>query len=121
LTLALARPQSRRIHAALEGAERPNATWIERFLKAMVNPELRAQIDRLPGNTSGERPWRSTDKTVNPAALGDDAPHLLVVDDDTRIRNLAQAVSDRKRLSRHCRRQCRRRHGASSPASTSTF
>jgi two-component system phosphate regulon response regulator OmpR len=30
----------------------------------------------------------SNEKTANPAALGDDAPHLLVVDDDTRIRNL---------------------------------
>ena len=28
--------------------------WIERFLKAMVNPELRAQIDHLPGNTPGK-------------------------------------------------------------------
>lgn len=31
---------------------------------------------------------KDKDKTANPAALGDDAPHLLVVDDDTRIRNL---------------------------------
>ncbi|WP_395450525.1 response regulator [Aminobacter sp. UC22_36] len=30
----------------------------------------------------------NNDKTANPATLGDDAPHLLVVDDDTRIRNL---------------------------------
>src|ERR1700754_4657440 len=31
----------------------------------------------------------TNDKTANlPAAPGDDAPHLLVVDDDTRIRNL---------------------------------
>lgn len=31
---------------------------------------------------------KDKDKTANLAALGDDAPHLLVVDDDTRIRNL---------------------------------
>ena len=30
----------------------------------------------------------TNDRTNLPAALGDDAPHLLVVDDDTRIRNL---------------------------------
>jgi len=54
LTLALARPQSRRIHAALEGAGETERAWIEKFLKAMVNPELRAQIDHLPGNTPGK-------------------------------------------------------------------
>ncbi|AWC22972.1 MarR family winged helix-turn-helix transcriptional regulator [Aminobacter aganoensis] len=54
LTLALARPQSRRIDAALEGAGETERAWIERFLKAMVNPELRAQIDHLPGNTPGK-------------------------------------------------------------------
>ena len=30
----------------------------------------------------------TTEKVDHPAAPGDDAPHLLVVDDDTRIRNL---------------------------------
>jgi DNA-binding MarR family transcriptional regulator len=49
LALALARPQSRRIHAALEGSTGGTRQDIERFLKAMVNPELRAQIDNLPG------------------------------------------------------------------------
>jgi len=50
LALALARPQSRRIHAALQGAGIDDRLTVERFLKAMVNPELRAQIDNLPGN-----------------------------------------------------------------------
>src|ERR1700754_2378723 len=50
LALALARPQSRRIYAALQGAEAGDRLAVERFLKAMVNPELRAQIDNLPGN-----------------------------------------------------------------------
>ncbi|MBA3447386.1 MAG: MarR family transcriptional regulator [Pseudaminobacter sp.] len=54
LALTLARPQSRRIHAALEHAEATERAGIERFLKAMVNPELRAQIDNLPGNMRGE-------------------------------------------------------------------
>lgn len=54
LALALARPQSRRIRAALENAEATEREGIERFLKAMVNPELRAQIDNLPGNMPGE-------------------------------------------------------------------
>jgi DNA-binding MarR family transcriptional regulator len=50
LALALARPQSRRIHAALEDAGAGERGPIEQFLKAMVNPELRAQIDILPRN-----------------------------------------------------------------------
>ena len=54
LALALARPQSRRIRAALEGAASGDRRAIERFLKAMVNPELRAQIDNLPGNMPGK-------------------------------------------------------------------
>jgi DNA-binding MarR family transcriptional regulator len=50
LALALAAPQSRRIRDALaEGAPGERAV-VERFLKAMVNPELRAQIDNLPKN-----------------------------------------------------------------------
>ena len=54
LALALARPQSRRIHAALQGAKDEDRSAIERFLKAMVNPELRPQIDNLPGNMPGK-------------------------------------------------------------------
>lgn len=54
LALALARPQSRRIRAALEGAASGDRPAIERFLKAMVNPELRAQIDNLHGNMPGK-------------------------------------------------------------------
>jgi hypothetical protein len=48
--LALARPQSRRIHAALQDTGNEGRAFIEGFLKAMVNPELRAQIDALPRN-----------------------------------------------------------------------
>lgn len=53
LALALARPQSRRIGAALEGSNPAGREMVEKFLKAMVNPELRAQIDKLPA-TPGE-------------------------------------------------------------------
>jgi DNA-binding MarR family transcriptional regulator len=53
LAFALARPQSRRIHDALEGMGRAERTCIEHFLKGMVNPELRAQIGILPVDTSG--------------------------------------------------------------------
>ncbi|MEO9612054.1 MAG: MarR family transcriptional regulator [Nitratireductor sp.] len=49
LALALARPQSRRIDAALKETGRDKRETVERFLKAMVNPDLRAQIDNLPG------------------------------------------------------------------------
>jgi DNA-binding MarR family transcriptional regulator len=58
LALALARPQSRRIRAALEDAAGADRKAVERFLKAMVDPDLRKQIDNLPGNmpekTNGE-------------------------------------------------------------------
>ena len=59
LALALARPQSRRIHDALEGANVEDRSVIERFLKAMVNPELRAQIDDLPADRAGRIPGKS--------------------------------------------------------------
>ena len=59
LALALARPQSRRIHDALQGASAGDRTAIERFLKAMVNPELRAQIDNLPADSAGKIAGRS--------------------------------------------------------------
>ncbi|MET0600030.1 MAG: MarR family winged helix-turn-helix transcriptional regulator [Mesorhizobium sp.] len=49
LALDLARPQSRRIREALRESGPGERQAVERFLKAMVNPELRAQIDHLPG------------------------------------------------------------------------
>ncbi|WP_420962623.1 MarR family winged helix-turn-helix transcriptional regulator [Brucella sp. IR073] len=48
LALALALPQSRRIAQALEESGPGNRAAIEHFLKAMVNPDQRAQIDSLP-------------------------------------------------------------------------
>lgn len=53
LALELARPQSSRIHEALKAAVPADRTAIEKFLRAMVNPELRPQIDNLPGNSRG--------------------------------------------------------------------
>lgn len=55
LALALARPQSRRIRRALEETGSAERATVEHFLKAMVNPELRAQIDSLPATEPGER------------------------------------------------------------------
>jgi DNA-binding MarR family transcriptional regulator len=55
LILALATPQSRRIAAALEDAEPRDRAAVERFLKAMVDPDLRAQIDSLPGGAESGR------------------------------------------------------------------
>ena len=49
LALALAMPQSRRIRDALKETGEDEREVVERFLKAMVNPELRVQIDNLPG------------------------------------------------------------------------
>jgi DNA-binding MarR family transcriptional regulator len=50
LALALARPQSRRIHIALQDVGAEGRALVEGFLNAMVNPELRAQIDAPPRN-----------------------------------------------------------------------
>jgi DNA-binding MarR family transcriptional regulator len=52
LALDLARPQSRRIKAALATEGVGGRSEIQAFLKAMVNPELRPQIDRLPAQRS---------------------------------------------------------------------
>jgi DNA-binding MarR family transcriptional regulator len=51
LSLALAAPQSRRIAKALRNVQEGDRQAIERFLRGMVNPELRAQIDKLPHGT----------------------------------------------------------------------
>ncbi len=48
LALALAAPQSRRIARALADAPPHERAAVEQFLKGMVNPELRAQIDGPP-------------------------------------------------------------------------
>jgi DNA-binding MarR family transcriptional regulator len=48
LSLALAMPQSRRIAKALEGAAPGDRAAVERFLRNMVDPELRAQIGKTP-------------------------------------------------------------------------
>ena len=47
LALDLARPQSRRIDAALKAISAGERQTVEGFLKAMVNAELRPQIDQL--------------------------------------------------------------------------
>ncbi len=47
LALDLARPQSRRIDAALKAIRSEDRNAVEEFLKAMVNTELRPQIDLL--------------------------------------------------------------------------
>ena len=59
LALALARPQSHRIRKALQDANISDRTAIEQFLKAMVNPELRAQVDNLPADAAGKIAGRS--------------------------------------------------------------
>ena len=53
LALALAAPQSRRISAALAEAGAGDRAAIERFLKEMVNPELRPQIGVATGRETG--------------------------------------------------------------------
>jgi DNA-binding MarR family transcriptional regulator len=55
LTLALATPQSRRIADALRGYGPAEREAIEGFLRGMVNPELRDQVDELPGSIAAER------------------------------------------------------------------
>lgn len=51
LSLALAAPQSSRIAKALRNLHEGDRQMIERFLRGMVNPELRVQIDKLPRGT----------------------------------------------------------------------
>src|SRR5690606_41604720 len=46
LALALALPQSRRIDAALREAGIKDRASLERFFRAMVNPERRRQLDQ---------------------------------------------------------------------------
>lgn len=53
LALRLATPQSRRILEALRATAGDDRAAIETFLKAMVNPDLRDQIDRLPDYSTG--------------------------------------------------------------------
>lgn len=53
LALDLARPQSSRIAAALKDDGEAGRRVVEHFLKGMVNPELRIQIDNLPGSKDG--------------------------------------------------------------------
>ncbi len=48
LALALAQPQSRRIRNALADGVSGQRSEVERFLRGMVTPELRAQFDKLP-------------------------------------------------------------------------
>ena len=58
LALELAAPQSRRIGRALaaggtDGGAGDRAA-VERFLKAMIDPELRVQVEKLPHDTGDE-------------------------------------------------------------------
>ena len=55
LALALAAPQSRRIARALEDAAPAERDAVERFLKQMVDPELREQIERASGSGNDGR------------------------------------------------------------------
>lgn len=55
LALALATPQSRRIAEAIGAYGPVEREAIEGFLRGMVNPELRAQVDDLPGVANGRR------------------------------------------------------------------
>ena len=54
LAMALAVPQSRRIHEALQEAGEGARMSATAFLKAMVDPALREQVDRLPAAAHGE-------------------------------------------------------------------
>ncbi|MEQ1949981.1 MarR family transcriptional regulator [Mesorhizobium sp. CN2-181] len=54
LALDLARPQSRRIDAALKAISAGERRTVEGFLKAMVNAELRPQIDQLATRRQGD-------------------------------------------------------------------
>jgi DNA-binding MarR family transcriptional regulator len=53
LARELSVPQSRRIAAALREAEPGERTYVERFLQAMVNRELRPQIGKMAAGKNG--------------------------------------------------------------------
>lgn len=55
LALVLATPQSRRIAEAIRDYSSAEREAIEGFLRGMVKPELRVQVDELPGSKSAER------------------------------------------------------------------
>jgi DNA-binding MarR family transcriptional regulator len=55
LALALATPQARRIADALRDFGPAERQAVESFLRGMVKPELRIQVDELPGSKSAER------------------------------------------------------------------
>ena len=55
LALELARPQSRRIDAALKAIKTDEREAVEGFLKAMVNSDLRQQIDHLSAHQGNMR------------------------------------------------------------------
>lgn len=54
LALSLATLQSRRMAAALAEAGVEKRAGVEAFLRALVEPALREQIDRLPGHATGD-------------------------------------------------------------------
>ena len=100
LALKLAGLQTARIARAL-GELGPSAHDAAcRFLIAMINADHRdgvqrfiARADRARRSRAAEPEVRrcerrSSDEDWSAAALADDAPHLLVVDDDRRIRDL---------------------------------
>lgn len=62
LALALAAPQSRRIASALDGLDVDDRAAIESFLKSMVDPHLRAQIDKLPAGTEKRQDAKAANK-----------------------------------------------------------
>ena len=111
------RAASRAALAELSPAERDGA---ERFLRLI--DQCRASATRSPQpDRSADRQRRHDehDATDTGAPVDDDAPHLLVVDDDTRIRTLLRAISASTASASPSPATPPRRAG-SSPASTST-
>ena len=86
LALKLAGLQTERINRAF-GQLGPGAhEAARRFLIAMIDPDNCDGVLRLVDRADRAKPHRVM--MMLPATLADDAPHLLVVDDDRRIRDL---------------------------------
>ena len=86
LALRLAQVQTRRFAGALEALGDDGRRWAAAFLNAMIDPDTRASAP-IPARRGRPAHGRS-EATLTSAALEDDAAHVLVVDDDRRLRAL---------------------------------
>ena len=93
----LAAPQSVRLAEALKAAGPGAEAVLRRFLEAMVNAEERPKVSSImaaspvplkAGGKGEAHDHADADQGASRSSPDDNAPHILVVDDDSRIRDL---------------------------------